>query len=1162
MKNKFLLVFSMFCLLCSTQTLLAQVTTASMSGTVTDKKTKEAIPGVTIIAVHTPTGGQFGVVTDDNGTFSINNMKVGGPYKVTFSFIGYKQQDIMLGSLGLGENTKLNAALIEEGSLDITEEAVVTARRDATFDAGRTGATTNINSEQLAALPTLSRGLQDFVRLTPQFSAQDNGGISFGGANNRFNSIMIDGAVNNDVFGLNASGTPGGRTNAQPVSLDAVKEIQVLIAPYDVRQSGFVGGGVNAITRSGTNELEGSAYYFTRSDRFTGDKVGDAPLTVRNFRDTQFGFRFGGPIVKNKLFYFFNAELGRRDDPNPNNIRNYAENVRRQKNGTEADRDLLETTFTNELLNMRRILINKYNYDPGDPTENYLNTQNNNKIFARLDWNINNQHTLTLRHNFIDAFVKDIFRSGNQFSFGNSGSIIKNRTNTTVLELQSRFSNKISNEFRVSFTNINDFRENEGRDFPQMSVISKTMKTAFDADVFIGAGLDAIGGLNSLNQNLIEITDNLTIKKGKHTFVFGTRNELYFFENKFTQNFAGSWRFASLQKPTEVGAIDFSLESGTPDRFLKTYSRTADPKQGVNWGAIQLGVYAQDDWNIAKNLRLTIGVRADLPYMSSSVTRNDLFVKQFGLDNSAKPTAKPLISPRIGFNWDVKSDGKTQVRGGVGLFAGRPPFVWLSNQYSNNGIGFGQIALDANLGNQADINALFAGTTPAQRDAILSDPNYVPQTQTATSVINLTNPNLRLPQVFRANLGVDRKLPFGLVGTFEALYSKTINDMYVRNINLRGQQNVLNNEGRPIFGIPGTGAGVGPRLVDPANFTGVYVLENARGGDQLSLTAKLERNRKGLYTMLAYTYSEATDFASLTSSVASSNFNNNITSGNPNAPVQATTDFNLRHRIVGALSYNAEYSKYASTNVALFYNGQSGRNFSYIIGNAGASSRDINADGITGNELMYIPRTREDIELQNTTLASTATVDNGVDIRNFGILDVNGKLIEKAAPYTVSTDLQWNALDNFISNETSLKDRRGQFAERNGAVAPWNHRFDLRLMQNIRYNSGADDKKHTLQFTLDIINVGNLLNKNWGVIPTSITNPVTAQSYNTVTGNIVYTIPVAVTATSLVTDAVGAPILVGGRPQVKTATAEIIRNRDIITLSSVWQMQFGVRYLF
>ncbi len=1162
MKNKFLLVFSVFCLLFSTQTLLAQVTTASMSGTVTDKKTKEVIPGVTIIAVHTPTGGQFGVVTDDNGTYSINNMKVGGPYKVTFSFIGYKQQDIMIGSLGLGENTKLNAALAEEGSLDIIEEAVVTGKRDATFDAGRTGATTNINSEQLAALPTLSRSLQDFVRLTPQFSAQANGGISFGGANNRFNSIMIDGAVNNDVFGLNASGTPGGRTNVQPVSLDAVKEIQVLIAPYDVRQSGFVGGGVNAVTRSGTNELEGSAYYFTRSANLTGTKVGDLKFNPTNFKDTQFGFRFGGPIVKNKLFYFFNAELGRRDDPNPNTPTAFAQNV---INGATANNSLsddargvlidnLANKFTAELANMRRIMINKYNYDPGDPTESFLNTQNSNKIFARLDWNINNQHTLTVRHNFIDAFVGDIFRSGTNYSFNNSGSLIKNRTNTTVMELQSRLTNKVSNEFRVSYTNINDFRENNARNFPLMTVVSQSMTTSTAGQVFINAGLDAIGGLNTLKQNLIEITDNLTWKKGKHTFVFGTRNELYFFENTFLQNYAGAWRFGSLQ-PLGGGAIDFSLESGVPDRFQKNYSRTADPRQGVKWGAIQLGVYVQDEWNVSKNLRLTMGVRADLPYMSSTVTRNDLFVKQFGLDNSAKPTAKPLISPRIGFNWDVKNDGKTQVRGGVGLFAGRPPFVWLSNQYSNSGVDFGQINLDANLGTQADISALFAGTTPAQRDAIVSDPNYLPKTQTATSVINLTNPNLRLPQIFRANLGVDRKLPYGFVASFDALYSKTINDMYVRNINIRGQQDVLNNEGRPIFGIPA----LGPRLIDPVNFTGVYVLENTRGGDQLSLTGKLERNKKGLYTMLAYTYSNATDFASLTSSVAASNFANNITSTNPNVPVQATTDFNLKHRIVGAVSWNIDYSKYASTNIALFYNGQSGRNFSYTVG---GPLRDINADGISFNELIYIPRKREDIELTNTILSTTPTTDNAVDISSFGILGTDGNVIQKAAPYTVNGDLQYGALDKFISGEASLKDRRGQFAERNAAFAPWNHRFDLRLMQNIRYNAGIDNKKHTLQFTLDIINVGNLLNKDWGLIQSSVSNPVAAQSYNAVTGNIVYTVPVAVTATSLVTDAAGAPVLVGGRPQVKTATAEIVRNRNISSLSSVWQMQFGVRYIF
>lgn len=1079
----------------------AQVTTASMSGVVVDDQ-QQPLPGAMVLAMHLPTGAEYGAVTEENGAFRLVNLPAGGPYRVEVSFIGYRTQRLEDIYLKLGQDLKLNIKLVPE---DMQLEAVeISAERDLVFDASRTGASTNITREQVENMPTLSRGLQDFVRLTPQFAPQDNGGLSFAGQNNRYNNVMIDGAVNNDVFGLNDQGTPGGRTGSQPISLDAIQEIQVLIAPFDVRQGNFVGGGVNAITRSGSNKVEGSAYFYGQNSDMVGRKVGDNEVDVTKFTYNQMGFRVGGPVIKNKLFFFVNGEIGRRTQPYSFDLGSYVNNDPAQLQ-----------QLTDELNQLRQLVINKFGYDPGDPTQAYDNIQNNNKAFIRFDYILNKKHRLTLRHNFIHAYSQEIFRSSTNFSFPNSGYDITNYTNTTVLELQSRFNNRMSNEFRIGYNNIYDVRDNKARPFPQLRVPNSSIGTVI-------IGTDRFAGLNSLKQDLIEITDNFTYVRGKHTFLAGTKTEIYFFDNKFIPSFTGEWSFNSVFAPTDPQAPDYSLESGVPTFYVKEYSRTGDPKQGAQWGAINPAVYIQDTYEPTANLRLTLGLRADIPFMVNDIDYNPTFEEVFGFPNNRKPKTRVLWSPRFGVNWDVAGKGKTQVRGGVGIFTGRPPFVWLSNQYSNTGVTFGAIQLA-----QADLNTIFEGLSPQERDAIISDPNYLPPnaggTQ-GTSLINISNPDLRLPQVARFNAAVDQELPYGIVATAEFIYSKTLNDLYVRNLNLAGKQGVLNNEGRPVYGIPGQG----PVLVAPNQFTGVYSLENTDGGYQYSLTGQLQKNGKNYFANVAYTYSIAKTIASGGASRAQSNFSNTPISGDPNNPTLGFSDYNLKHRLIAAGGYTFNYSKHASTQIALFYSAQSGRPYSFTVGSGGL--QDINADGVIGNELIYIPRNANEIEFTDYTTTVT---------------DANGQEVS----YTVTAAEQWEAFNAFIENEPSLKNRRGQFAERNSANAPWNHSLDVRITQNLKTEAWGIN--HRLQLTLDIFNVFNLLNPAWGQIRFGRGNVLLADSYNTTTGNVRYRF----------NQSRAVPVEYDDQGNVTKVRLEFDKY-GTSSFSSLWRMQVGVRYTF
>ncbi|WP_207435331.1 TonB-dependent receptor [Sabulibacter ruber] len=964
-------------------------TTASMTGVINDAS-GVGLAGATIVAVHTPSNTQYAASADENGRFNLLNMRVGGPYTITASYIGYQDQRRENVFLSLGQTLRLDVTL-SASAVGLSEVQVV-SERGAIINADRTGAATNVSREQIERLPTLSRSLQDFTRLTPQAS-----GNSLGGANNRYNNITIDGAVNNDVFGLAGTGTPGGQAGTQPISLDAIDQIQVVLAPYDVKFGNFTGGGINAVTRSGTNNWEGSVYAFGRNQ----NTVGKDPITEQEtaeFKDYQTGFRVGGPIIRDKLFFFLNGEITRRTEPLLFNLGDPSSIVPAQ-----------------DVRNLADTLRIKYGYDPG--TFGAINRRTeSNKIFGRLDWNITDRHQLTLRHNFVDAFDDNITRTNTTFRFGGNAYEFNSTTNSTVTELRSRFSENISNNLIVGYSRIRDRRDTPGALFPQI-----TIRFLGSGSNTISAGTERSSAFNELDQDIFEFTDNLTIFRGRHTFTVGTHNEFFNFRNLFINNYNGYYQFNSIE--------DFY--AGRPFQIEQTYSADPNnPTPAADFNAAQLGFYVQDEMDVTENLRLTLGLRVDVPLIPDEPARNAAVETAFanteyaGLRTDVTPGGQLLWAPRLGFNWDVRGDKTFQVRGGTGIFTGRVPFVWLSNQFTNNGITFSSLLLR----NQTAANRFVTNINDIR--------NLGPAASTAE--INLISEDFKIPQTFRTNVAVDYTLPFGIIATLEGIYSKTMNDIVYRDINLLGPtSNLTGPDKRPLYSSGRVSSA----------FTNVILLDNTNRGYTYTLTGQLQKNfNNGLNTMVAYTYGKSEDVNSGTSSTARSNWQFNQIYWNPNDPELSYSRFDIRHRVIASGGYTFKWLNNFSTSISLFYEGQSGLPFTYLY------AGDVNNDGSNANDLIYVPRTIEESGLIDAT-------------NNAGVV-------------TRTVAQQWADLNAFIENDDYLRSRRGQFAERHGARTPWTHRVDLRLAQDIFANLGG--KNHTLQITFDIFNVGNLINRDWG----------------------------------------------------------------------------------
>jgi len=1100
--RKYLLVAIAFFLAGSATVLAQGVTTASINGIIRDKK-GGVLPGANVIAVHQPTGSQYGAAARVDGRFTIPNAKVGGPYKITVSFVGFEQQERDGIFLTLGNSTDVDFILTESGT-QLQEIQVVTSKADV-FNSDRTGASTNISNQEITRLPTISRSFNDYVRLTPQANAN-----SFAGRSDGYNNITVDGALFNNAFGL--SGTVGGQANAQPISLDAVDQITTSIAPFDVKEGSFTGAGINVVTRSGTNNVTGSVYYFFRNQNMAGSKVSGNKNPLTSFDFNNIGFRVGGPIIKNKLFFFVNFERERRNDPGTQ--------FSAARGGSSGP--TVSQVQGTDLDALKTFLVENYQYDPG-PYEGYKLQSNSDKGTVKIDWNISTQHKFTIKYNFLNSY-RDVPPS-------NSGSLggtrnpsqtglpflgayyrINNNLNSVIAELNSTFGSNFSNKFQVGYTAFRDFRET-----PTSSKLFPLVDIGNGAGSFLTAfGYEPFSAYNILNSNVFQLSDNFDVYKGKHTFTIGTYNEFYHFENGFDPFYYGAYQFNTLADfyASAAGTV------GSVRQYQLGYSTAADgsfPLVKIN--AYQLGFYAQDKFDVNRNFSLTYGIRADIPTISTTIARNTQAAgytfrdgQQVNTDQVQKTSV--LWSPRVGFNWDVKGDKSTQVRGGSGVFTGRVPYVWISNQASNNGMLFGSQFYNT-------VGATAAGIV-FQPDVDYYRPgkNGNPPITTGPPTYNLavTDQNFKFPQVWRTNVAIDQRLPGGLIGSLDLAFTQDINAVYHQNINLPNPAGTASGaDNRPIFykAFPNAGSnGTANTRLNPA-VTDAILMRNTSKPYSYFITAQFKKSFGiGLDASVAYTYTQSKSVND-GGSIAQSVWRDRSISGDPNANVLGYSNYLKPHRIIASVNYRKEYAGFMGTSVGLFYEiSQSGiisnfptSRFSYVY------SGDMNGDNAGGNnDLMYIPKAQSEIALTPITNAD-ATI------------------------YTAAQ--QWADLDAYISQDKYLSKHRGEYAERNGAIMPWRSQLDIRILQDFYVKAGG--KRNTIQLSLDIFNVGNLLNSNWSVYKTyNRNNLITFRGY----------------------DAAGVPQYQYPYLNAATKTPLTSTFRDDLGVLSRWQMQLGLRYIF
>lgn len=980
------------------------VTTGALSGIVLESE-QASLAGASIMAVHEPTNTSYRTTTRTDGRYDIINVLVGGPYRIEATLAGFKTGVTRGIQIKLGETQKVDFVLFQ--AVVDAGEMVVRAGSDPVINSGRTGAGQNVTSRMLESLPTIGRDLSDFIKLAPQvdINPEAPGSFSVVGKNNRYNNIQIDGAVNNDLFGLAASGTPGGQAEANMISLDAIHEFQVLVSPYDVRHGGFTGGVINAVTKSGANEFFGSFFSCGRNQDFVGKGFQDVAYPI--FNESRTGLSFGGPVVKDKLFFFLSGELVQKNTPDQWII---------DDSGTVNDWGGTNVSLTEAERFVS--ILDGYGYKNPTGVDKFIRDTDSGKLFARFDFNLSSNNRLTLRHNYVKG-LNDLFfgRSATQFGLSDTGYIMRNTTNSTVLQLTSALSSNLSNELILNVSSIRDRRAGDFEPFPEVTV------TAVGSYSF-KAGTEQYSTKNELDQDIIEITDNLTLFTGSHAFTLGTHNEFFKFRNLFIPAAFGAYSFNSLD--------DFA--AGRPSYYKYTYSNTGDPSQAARFKAMQLGLYASDRWAAHPNLVLTFGLRLDAPIIPEKPTANPKVEALFGIPTDQVPLTRIYLSPRMGINWDLQGDGRTQIRGGAGLFAGRTPYVWISNQFSNTGIEFTRIEARG-----------------ANAPAFVSDPFAQPESgfAGATNEINVIDQDYRYPQVFRTSLGLDRRLPWDIVASLEVVYSKTINDVLYQDLNIAPTGEVL-SDGRPLYGVPGkTGL---PNYVTK-DFTSVIHLTNASDGYQYHATVQLQRNTGALQANLSYTYGLAKDRNSGTSSQARSNWRYNPTDGDPNNPPLAFSVFDIRHRVKAALSYRLALIPRAPATLSLFYNAYSGAPYSTLY------YGDANGDG-QKNDLIYVPLNADDILL---------------------------------------TSGNWDKLDAYIKGDPALEAARGSIIERNASREPWKHLLDFRLSQDIPI---FGLKRGAIQVTLDILNLANLINKNWGKYEymTFDDSPLTFQGIDAATG--------------------------------------------------------------
>ena len=1074
----------------------AQVTTASMGGRVTDAS-NEPIIGATIQAVHVPSGSQYGTVTNVDGRYSIQGMRTGGPYTVTISYIGYQTIVLKDITLQLGEVYNQNVEMDE--SSEILTEVVVTAAKTK-FAAEKTGASTNISSSQMKQLPTINRSISDIARLSPYAS-----GMNMAGGDGRSTNFTIDGANFNNNFGL-SSALPGG---GNPISMDAIEEVQVVIAPFDVRQTNFIGGGINAVTKSGTNTFQGTAYTYHYNDNMRGSRVDGQSLNVPEENDKHiYGATFGGPIVKNKLFFFGNVEYQKI----PSTIVNW----RASEDGIANPDNYISATRLSDMQKVSEFVKQKYGYDTGSYTSFHAD-ETNLKLLGRIDWNINQYHKLAVRYNYTKntAWNQTNGNSSdtgyrlngmNRFSqysmaFANSCYSMDNKVSSVSADLNSRFSNNMSNQLLFTYTNIQDVRGTDSSPFPFIDIMG-----GYDASTgvqtlqpYMSLGYELFTYNNAVNNKIYTLTDNFTYYAGDHKLTAGFSFEHQMANNAYMRNGTGYYRYRSLD--------DF-LNGAAPEAFALTYGYNGNTTPNAEVAFNQFGLYVQDDWNITNNFKLTAGIRFDdLVFNDDDLMRNNaIYDYNFDgkrIDTGKWPGAKIQVSPRLGFVWDVLGNKALKVRGGTGLFAGRLPLVFFTNMPTNSGMVQNLVTINTKYNDDGTIKSrdprldLLKGgmiTDVNKMIEVLGLPTTIsPEEGVAPSQMAGVDPDFKMPQVWKSSIAVDYVLPvsFPLSVTGEFMYTKNINGVNMVNYNIKP------SEGWERF------SGADNRLIYPSSYkyydkvTSACVLTNTSRG--YGYTANVTVNAepiKNMNVMMAYTHTESKEVTGLPGNNANSTWQGQYTIDGPNFATVQRSQYVVPDRVIASVNYTASHCKPGfETHYSLFYSGYSPSGYSFLYTN------DMNGDGIN-NDLMYIPKDDSEIQFANEA-----------DRADF-----------------------WA----FVNQDSYLKNHKGEYAEAYAARAPWVHRFDFRIAQDFAVKVGKTTNK--LQISLDFMNIGNLFNSKWGV---------TKNMSNSNNGRILkYESK----------DANNRPVYSLYRDKAGNAPAETFsfnKNYD-----ECWKLQVGIRYIF
>lgn len=1078
---------------------LGQVTTGSLTGRVQDAAGQPLV-GATVKATHLPSGTVYGTTTLEQGSFTIPGMRIGGPYKVEVSYIGYRPVVLEGVMLSLGQPYVISPRLGEAGQE--LREVTVTAW-GSRLNQQRTGAATIINSQQLSTLPTISRSITDFTRITPQ--AGDNN--SFAGRDGRYNNLQVDGVNLNNNFGLSTDPMPGG--GPSPISLDALSEVSVNIAPYDVRQSGFTGTGINVATKSGTNTFHGSLYGYYRDQDFNGKKVNGQTLPVTPQKHQTFGGTLGGPIIRNKLFFFVNAEFEKQSQPGITYVADGSGEAGNPSSTSVAD-----------LKTLSDFLQTNYQYNTG-AYQHFPNFDSkNHKLLAKIDWNISSVHKLTVKYSdfrgsdmsplngssipnngqfkvsgqakAISRLVNNRF-SEKSMSYANSNYFTDHVVQTASLELNSHFNAQISNQFLATYTHVNDHRRIPGGTvFPTIDIF------AADGHNFLSAGTDPFTNNNDVINNIIDITDNFVYYSGRHTITAGATYEHQKVGNMFMGGSNSHYIYNSL---------DDLLEGRPPVYFGLTYAYygksrvySADLKLG------QAGLYLQDEFQVSPRLKLTAGIRADLPIFGEHPIENPAitalaFPDRNGnlahFNTGAWPTSSVLLSPRVGFRWDVLNDKSLILRGGTGIFTGKIPFVWLTNMPSNNGMY--QASVYVNTVNTPQSPADLGIVFNPDPTAYLSLFPQKPDVSSAPQSFVLIDRGFKFPQVWRTDLGADKELGNGFTATVDLMFTKDIHAVKMRNVNLKDPTGKLNGEDRRPYYLPTQS---GDQKYYYPDLGQEIILENTSKGYSMAATAQLSKAfSNGFYGSVAYTFTRSREVSPNPGSRATSAWQSIYNVGPTNAEELGDFTYGLPHRVVAELSYRIEYAGHLASTLSLFYQGMNQSAYSYIL------SGDLNGDG-NNSDLMYVYAHGADVPF-------VATAD-----------------------YSVAE--QQEAYDQFIASSPYLKKHKGEYVRRGGGLTPWFNQMDLRFLQDF-YLSTQGGTKHTLELSVDIVNLPNLISnrwKNWGYRQMySIANPLKFAGV----------------------DNSGVPQYTMNTYDNALATKAFVPN---ISPTSTWGLQLGLRYKF